>query len=131
MVQPPPAPDSSSPVSNVQQVYQGLVQRGGEGFQPQQMPVSNNPFGDFGSMEIAEPPVHQHQMPVTAGVFAGPGAFADPFEGLTPTIQKKPSFAAPGVPMRQESMSGNPFGGTQGYQPPPQQSGQQDFAGFF
>lgn len=113
------------------------------GFQ-QQAPPTNNPFGGFAAFDTTPQPFQQFQpvtpqMPVRPSVpqaspHSGPGAFADPFEGLTTDIQKKPSYAPPGAPMRQDAAAGNPFGSTPPVQGTTQQSsatGQQDFASFF
>lgn len=160
MVQ-PPAPEGSSPGSNIQQLppynppvqaFQPPVQMNAfqqppvqmnafqqptpsamGGFQqPVAAPVSGNPFGGFDltPQPFVSVPVQRQQSPVPQqAAFAGPNAFVDPFEGLTPTIQKKPSYAPPGAPMRQDASGGNPFGTTNATQPPA--TTQQDFASFF
>jgi len=113
------------------------------GFQ-QSAPASNNPFGSFGSFNTPPQQTFQQFQPVTSPApvqpqaspapqsapFSGPGAFVDPFEGLTPNIQKKPTYTPPGAPMRQETVGGNPFG-NQGTTQQSGVSGQQDFASFF
>ena len=161
MPPPPPPPDSSSPGSFIAQTaYPSPMQGFSTPAAPQMevfptaMPASNNPFSGHESTvlqpqpqaQLYQQPIHPSPMPVyqhtsaaihgTNGTFTGPGALADPFDGLTPSIQKKPSFALPGVPMRQESMGSNPFQTTaNSMNSVPQQqqgaNGQQDISSFF
>lgn len=138
MVQ-PPAPEMLSPGRNSQSQEYHTASFGTtfptNQFQ-QMSPASNNPFGDVGfdhpsSMQPPTMnPIH-YQNPVQAtGPFSGPGAFADPFAGLT-TIQKKQNYAAPGEPMRQDQMGGNPFVKQPGLNDVQRPTGQQDFPSFF
>ena len=161
MPPPPPPPDSSSPGSFIAQTaYPSPMQAFSTPAAPQMemfptaMPPSNNPFSGHESTilqpqpqaQLYQQPIHPSPMPVyqhtssaihgANGTFTGPGALADPFAGLTPSIQKKPSFALPGVPMRQESMGSNPFQSTTNpmnsiSQPQQGANGQQDIPSFF
>lgn len=120
MVQPPAAPDStfSQPYQQQPAAFPPVG-----GFQSGVQ--SSNPFGDSNPPAPVRPVAHGYSP--SGGVFTGPGAFVDPFAGLTPNLQKKQNYVPPGAPMRVESLGSNPFGS--GEQSDRQK--QQDFMSFF